>query len=66
MISHLDKPAFIYHFGDFDPSGVNAAETIERDLRELAPGVEIHFERVAVTLRADRILGPSVSADQGK
>ena len=48
-IDTLDVPAFIYHFGDYDPSGVNAAEKIEETLRELAPDAEIHFERVAVT-----------------
>jgi hypothetical protein len=48
-INSLDVPAFIYHFGDYDPSGVNAAEKIEETLRELAPNAEIYFERVAVT-----------------
>jgi hypothetical protein len=43
------RPAFIYHFGDHDPSGVKAAQDIERRLRGFAPGAEIHFERVAVT-----------------
>jgi hypothetical protein len=44
-----DRPCFIYHFGDYDPSGVNAAEKIDETLNELAPAAEIHFERVAVT-----------------
>ena len=44
------KPAFIYHLGDSDPSGENAAEVIERELRAYAPGTEIHFERLAVTV----------------
>ena len=44
-----DRPCFIYHFGDFDPSGVNAAEKIDETLNELAPTAEIHFQRVAVT-----------------
>jgi hypothetical protein len=48
-ISDLDVPTYIYHFGDFDPSGVNAGEKIEQTLREMAPNAEIHFERVAVT-----------------
>jgi hypothetical protein len=48
-ISSLDVPAFIYHFGDFDPSGVNAGEKIEQTLRELAPNADISFERIAVT-----------------
>jgi hypothetical protein len=43
------RPAYIYHFGDHDPSGVKAAADIERKLRGFAPGAEIHFERVAVT-----------------
>jgi hypothetical protein len=43
------KPAFIYHLGDLDPSGVDAARDIEVKLRRYAPGVEIHFERPAVT-----------------
>ncbi len=37
-INSLDVPAYIYHLGDFDPSGVNAGEKIEETLRELAPG----------------------------
>jgi hypothetical protein len=48
-ISNLEVPAYIYHFGDHDPSGVNAGEKIEETLRELAPAAEIFFERVAVT-----------------
>src|SRR5262245_11394257 len=48
-INELDVPAYIYHLGDFDPSGVNAGEKIEETLRELAPNAEIAFERVAVT-----------------
>ena len=48
-INELDVPAYIYHLGDFDPSGVNAGEKIEETLRELAPDADISFERVAVT-----------------
>ena len=48
-INNLDVPAYIYHLGDFDPSGVNAGEKIEETLRELAPAAEIAFERIAVT-----------------
>jgi hypothetical protein len=47
-IARQRKPTFIYHLGDFDPSGKNAADTIERDLRHMAPSVLIHFERLAV------------------
>ncbi len=48
-IGSLDVPTYIYHLGDYDPSGVNAGEKIEQTLRELAPDAEIHFERLAVT-----------------
>ena len=48
-IEDKGKPAFIYHFGDLDPSGVDAARDIEAKLRRYAPGAEIHFERPAVT-----------------
>ena len=41
-------PNYIYHLGDFDPSGVNTGEKIEETLREMAPNAEIHFERLAV------------------
>ena len=48
FISELNVPAYIYHLGDFDPSGVNAGEKIEQTLREMAPDAEIIFERLAV------------------
>jgi len=48
-INTLDVPTYIYHLGDFDPSGVNAGEKIEETLREMAPDAEIYFERIAVT-----------------
>jgi hypothetical protein len=48
-ISERDVPVYIYHLGDFDPSGVNAGEKIEETLRELAPDAEIYFKRLAVT-----------------
>jgi hypothetical protein len=51
QIADLDVPAYIYHLGDYDPSGVNAAEKIGQTLRELAPNAEIHFQRIAVTPR---------------
>jgi AcrR family transcriptional regulator len=54
-IIEVNKPAFIYHFGDFDPSGVGAGENIEDTLRQMieADGSfseDLTFERVAVTL----------------
>ena len=48
-ISAKGKPAYICHFGDLDPSGVDAARDIEAKLRRYAPEAEIHFERPAVT-----------------
>ena len=44
-----DRPSYIYHLGDFDPSGVHAGEKIEEDLRNFAPDADIHFKRLAVT-----------------
>lgn len=49
QIVAAERPTYIYHFGDFDPSGVKAAKVIEKRLRSFAPDAEIHFERVAVT-----------------
>jgi hypothetical protein len=48
-INTLDVPAYVYHLGDFDPSGVNAGEKIEETLQEMAPDAEIVFRRIAVT-----------------
>jgi hypothetical protein len=46
------KPVHVLHFGDFDPEGENAPETIEAALRyhnrEL-PQMKIHFEKIALT-----------------
>jgi hypothetical protein len=55
-IAALDVPTFIYHFGDFDPSGVNAGEKIEETLKERAPDAEIYFRREAVTKRQIEIM----------
>lgn len=49
-IAATGVPHFIYHLGDFDPSGVEAGKQIEERLREYAPNAEIHFERLAVTI----------------
>jgi hypothetical protein len=50
-IASLDRPTFVYHLGDFDPSGVDASAKIEQRLREFAPEADITFERLAVTER---------------
>jgi hypothetical protein len=44
----LSLPTYVYHLGDYDPSGVNAGEKIEETRREMTD-VEFHFERLAVT-----------------
>jgi hypothetical protein len=44
-----DRPSYVYHLGDFDPSGQHAAEKIEEDLQNFAPDSEMHFKRLAVT-----------------
>jgi hypothetical protein len=49
IIEAHGRPAYIYQFGDLDPSGVDIARDIETKLRRYAPASEIHFERVAVT-----------------
>jgi hypothetical protein len=48
-IATLDIPAYVYHLGDYDPSGVNAGQKIEETLHDLALDAEIHFTRLAVT-----------------
>ena len=50
-IAEAQRPTFICHLGDFDPSGVDAARKVEETLRGMAPEAEIHFERLAVTAR---------------
>jgi hypothetical protein len=47
-ISEQDKPAYLYYFGDHDPSGVDIPRTVDEGLRELAPDADIEFMRVAV------------------
>jgi hypothetical protein len=47
-IAAEDRPTHIYHFGDFDPSGVDAANKIEETLRAFAHEADISFTRLAV------------------
>jgi Protein of unknown function C-terminus (DUF2399) len=49
QIADAGKPAFLYYFGDYDPSGVDIARKVEVDLRTLAPTADLSFERIAVT-----------------
>jgi hypothetical protein len=49
QIEKRRKPAYLYYFGDFDPSGVDITRAVEHGIREFAPTADITFERVAVT-----------------
>ena len=48
-ISHQNKPAFLYHFGDHDPSGRAIDSNILKKLKQYAPNTPIQFQRMAVT-----------------
>src|SRR5205823_4638453 len=43
------RPTYVYILGDFDPSGLCAAEKIGNELTERAASVEVHVEHLAVT-----------------
>lgn len=47
-IRSIGKPAFLYYFGDFDPSGVSISDNLEIKMRDWL-GSGALFERVAVT-----------------
>lgn len=49
QIDYINKPTFIYYFGDYDPSGRDIPRDIETKLRTFAPDAEIHFEIVGIT-----------------
>jgi hypothetical protein len=48
-IGVVGVPVHIFHLGDYDPSGVDAGNKIEKTLKGMAPEADIHFERLAVT-----------------
>jgi hypothetical protein len=48
-IKAVNKPVYLYYFGDHDPSGLDIPRNVENRLNQFAPDAEIHFERVAVT-----------------
>ena len=50
QIAAQRKPAYLYYFGDRDPSGVDIDRFVKQELRKYAPRSEIHFSRVAVLL----------------
>ena len=47
-IDEIGKPTFIYYFGDYDPSGINIFETVERKIQQRTKAW-VHIERMAVT-----------------
>jgi hypothetical protein len=47
-IEDMQRPAYVYHFGDWDPSGQNAADKIGETLQALAPAADITFNKVAI------------------
>jgi len=48
-IKSFEKPTYIYHLGDYDPSGVDAQRKVKETLREMAPESDIFFHAVAVS-----------------
>ncbi|HZA30295.1 MAG TPA: hypothetical protein VE462_02115 [Propionibacteriaceae bacterium] len=48
-IRRQGEPTVIYQLGDHDPSGLAAWKHVQTNLREFAPEVDMHFERLAVT-----------------
>jgi hypothetical protein len=55
-IADCGKPAHLYYFGDYDPSGLDIPVKVERDLRKFAPKADITFTRVAVLEDQIRLL----------
>jgi hypothetical protein len=49
MTVEADRPTYIYHFGDHDPSGLDIERFIRHELETFAPDAELYFQRVAVT-----------------
>ncbi|MCX7428901.1 MAG: hypothetical protein NTW96_25150 [Planctomycetia bacterium] len=49
QIREESRPCYYYYFGDLDPSGIDIPRKVERDIRQFAPDVDLHFECVAVT-----------------
>jgi hypothetical protein len=49
VMASVGKPAYLYYFGDHDPSGADIPRNVERRLREFAPTATVSFQLVAVT-----------------
>jgi len=46
----IGKPVYVYHLGDWDPSGIIINQAKEKGLRKYAgDGVDIYFQKIAVT-----------------
>ena len=63
-IRSLDVPSFIYHLGDYDPSGVDAARKIHSTLRELAPAARPALQADCGYPGADQRVGPANPANE--
>jgi hypothetical protein len=48
-IAAKGKPAYIYYFGDLDPSGLAIWRNVQASIQRYAPGADITFERRAIT-----------------
>jgi hypothetical protein len=51
-----NKGTYVYYLGDWDPSGVQSAEALEKKLKEHATPAAFQFERLA--LLPDQVYGP--------
>ena len=49
QIRHDDRPTYVYLLTDFDASGVEIAETVERELVKHAAPIDVFVERIATT-----------------
>jgi len=62
-LQEVRKPVYIYHFGDFDPSGVSAGKALRDELA--LHGMNAHFESVAVTLeQVERLQLPALHVNR--
>lgn len=54
-IDWRDKPAYLYYFGDYDPSGVHIDRNVERGLERYG-ATDFEFRRIAVTAEQIELL----------
>ena len=48
-IEEIGKPAYLYYFGDHDPSGLWIWRDVQNKIRRYAPDADVTFQKVAVT-----------------